>query len=76
MAIRAPENEATSDAEILLKLDKPLAGKPAPKAEFGFEGVAYAFTKSPFQLTMTVETTKLTGVKTSPCTMAGGRASR
>ena len=76
VAIRAPESERPSDAEIRLQLDKPLAGKLAPNAELSFEGVASAFTKTPFQLTMTVESSKLTGVKTSPCTIAGGRASR
>ena len=76
VAIRTPEPKANPVAEILLKLDKSLTGKPSPKTEFGFEGVATAFTKVPFLLTMSAETAKLTGMKTLPCTASGGSASR
>ncbi len=54
-------------AEIALKLDKPLAGKPQTGAEIQWEGVPTAFTASPFLLTMDTETSKIQGLKTTPC---------
>jgi tetratricopeptide (TPR) repeat protein len=54
-------------AEIALKLDKPLAGKPEPGAEFHWEGLPTAFTASPFLLTMDTDSAKIQGLKTTPC---------
>ena len=54
-------------AEITLKLDKPLTGKPEAHAEFQWQGVPTAFTASPFMLTMDTETAKIEGLKVSPC---------
>ena len=56
--------------EITLKLEKPLAGKPAFGREFQFEAVAEAFVKSPFMLTMTANPVKLQGLDTTPCASA------
>jgi tetratricopeptide (TPR) repeat protein len=54
-------------AEISLKLDKPLTGKPETGVELRWEGVPSAFTSSPFLLTMDTETAKVQGLKTTPC---------
>ena len=54
-------------AEISLKLDKPLNGKPETGAEIQWEGVPSAFASSPFLLTMDTETAKIQGLKTTPC---------
>jgi len=64
---------ATPSAEISLKLDKPLSGKPEPGAEIHWEGVPSAFTASPFLLTMDTETSKIQGLKTTPCGAAAPR---
>jgi len=60
-------------AEIALKLDAPLTGKPRANAEFSWEGVPSSFTKSPFLLTMTVEKARLTDLTTEPCTAGPAR---
>jgi len=57
-------------AEITLKLDKPLTGKPQAHAEFQWQGVPTAFTSSPFMLTMETETAKIEGLKVAACTTA------
>jgi len=59
-----------SAAEILLKLDKPLAGKPEVQAEFHWQGVPTAFTQSPFLLTMETEAAKVEGLKLAACGVA------
>ena len=60
-------------AEITIKLDAPLTGKPEAGAEVLWEGVPSAFTKSPFMLTMDAEKAKVE-VKTSPCAPPAKRA--
>lgn len=55
------------EAEVLLKLSAPLAGRTEPGSEFRFQGVATAFAREPFLLTMTAETDRITGLKTSAC---------
>lgn len=62
-------------AEILLKLDKPLPGKPEAGAEFRWEGVPSAFVREPFLLTMDAETAKIEGLNTSSCASAPVRRS-
>jgi hypothetical protein len=62
-----PDSAAIPPAEILLKLDKPLAGAPETGVEFAFEGVPSAFAAKPFMLTVDVEARKLDGLKLSPC---------
>ena len=74
VAIPLPDATQTPAAEIALKLDKPLSGRVEAGAEFRWEGVPTAFAQSPFLLTMDVETTKIEGLKTSPCTTAPRRA--
>jgi hypothetical protein len=63
-----PDAPRLLHAEIRLKLDKPLAGKPEPNAEFQWEGVPSAFTRDPFLLTMDADTSKLQGLNLTPCT--------
>jgi hypothetical protein len=66
VAIPLPETEAV--AEIRLKLNKPLAGKPEPLAELHWEGVPSEFTASPFLLTMDTDISKIEGLRGAPCT--------
>lgn len=74
VAIPEPGAQAPLTAEIMLKLDKPLAGKPELNASFQWEGVPSAFTKEPFLLTMDAETSKLQGLPVAPCaTIPAGR---
>jgi hypothetical protein len=62
------------NAEVTLKLDSPLTGKPELGQEIQFEGVPSAFTKDPaFMLTMDAEKAKLEGIKTEPCAAAPAR---
>jgi hypothetical protein len=70
VAVPLPDAKRPLQAEISLKLDKALAGKPAADTEFLFEAVPAAFAPSPFLLTMDAESAKLDGLKTSPCTAA------
>ena len=53
--------------EVVLKLDKPLTGKPELNTEIEWEGAGAAFTPEPFRLTMETSADQLHGVKTSPC---------
>jgi TolA-binding protein len=65
-----PAQPATPKAEVTLRLDTPLSGKPELNSEFHWEGVPVEFTKDPFMLTMTVEKAKIEGLKVEPCTAA------
>jgi hypothetical protein len=67
VAVPLPDAQQPLKAEITLKLDKALAGKPEANAEFQWEGVPTAFSKEPFDLTMETEAAKLQGLKTAPC---------
>jgi len=60
-------------AEITLKLDMPLKGKPEAGNEIQWEGVPSAFVKDPFNLTMDTEQEKLENVKQEPCAAAPAR---
>jgi hypothetical protein len=68
VSVPLPEAPRPLHAEIRLKLEKPLAGKPEPNAEFQWEGVPSAFTKDPFLLTMDADPSKLQGLNLTPCT--------
>jgi hypothetical protein len=68
VGVPLPDAPRPLHAEIRLKLDKPLAGKPEPNAEFQWEGVPSAFTRYPFLLTMDADTGKLQGLNLTPCT--------
>ena len=68
VAIPEPGQPAKT-AEITLRLDTPLTGKPA-LGEIEFDGVPRAFTKEPFMLTMETEKAKIAGLKLEACTAA------
>ena len=70
VAIPLPDQQGNPVAEITLKLDTALAGKPETGGTIQWTGVPKAFTKDPFMLTMEVEKDKLENVKTSPCAAA------
>ena len=57
-------------AEVSLKLDAALTGKPEAGVEIQWEGVPSAFTKDPFMLTMDTEKAKIENLKTTPCAAA------
>jgi len=57
-------------AEVTLKLDSPLTGKPETGTEIQFKGVPSAFAKDPFMLTMDGEKAALDGLKVTPCAAA------
>lgn len=65
VAVTAPGQPAV--AEIAIKLDRPLTGKPELGTELRWEGVPTAFTQSPFLLTMDAEAQKVQGLKKTPC---------
>jgi hypothetical protein len=73
VAIPLPSAPQPLQAEILLKLDKTLPGKPEANAEFHWIGAPTAFTKTPFLLTMDAEVDKLEGLKTTPCGVTKGK---
>lgn len=52
--------------DVTIKLDAPLAGKMEPGADIGFQGVASAYTVTPFNVTFDVEKAKITGWKGAP----------
>jgi hypothetical protein len=62
-----------AEPEITLKLDKALAGKPELKAEFQWEGIPSTFTREPFMLTMEAETSRIAGLKITPCPLTPAR---
>jgi len=70
VAVPLPDTQQTLRAEIRVKLNKPLTGKPEINQEFHWEGVPSAFTKDPFLLTMDTDPAKIEGLKESPCSIA------
>lgn len=68
VAVPLPDSQQSLRAEIRLKLDKPLTGKPELNQEFHWQGVPSAFTRDPFLLTMDTEVIKIEGLKATPCT--------
>ena len=67
IAVPLPDAQGAPTAEVALKLDTALTGKPTLNEEVQWEGVPSAFTQSPFLLTMDTEKDKVEGVKTTPC---------
>jgi hypothetical protein len=67
VAVPLPDATGTPVAEITLKLDPPLAGKPETGGEILFNGVPEAFTKEPFMLTMGSSKGKIDGLTLYPC---------
>jgi hypothetical protein len=70
VAIPLPDQQGNPVAEITLKLDAPLVGKPETGGTIQWTGVPKAFTKDPFMLTMETEKAKVENLKTSPCAVA------
>jgi hypothetical protein len=68
VAVALPEATLPPAAEITLKLDKALSGKAELNTEFRWEGVPSAFNREPFMLTMDAETSRIQGLKITPCT--------
>jgi len=73
VAVPTPDATGAPVAEITLKLDAPLTGKPEA-GEIQWEGVPSAFTQSPFMLTMDTEKAKIEGLKMSACAGAPARS--
>lgn len=72
VAVPLPNEQGPPRAEITLKLDAPLTGKPEA-GEIQWEGVPSAFTQDPFMLTMDTEKAKIEGLKTATCAGAPTR---
>jgi hypothetical protein len=70
VAIPLPDQTGNPVAEITLKLDTPLTGKPETGGTIQWTGVPKAFTKDPFMLTMEAEKAKVENLKLSPCAVA------
>jgi hypothetical protein len=68
VAVPEPDQTTTPRAELTLKLDKPLTGKPVAGTEIKWDGQPAAFTKEPFMLTMNVDQADIQGMATDPCT--------
>jgi hypothetical protein len=73
VAVVLPDASQPARAEITLKLDKALSGKPELNTEVRWEGVPSAFTREPFMLTMDAETNRIVGLKITPCTVRKAR---
>ena len=73
VAIPLPDQQGNPVAEITLKLDTPLTGKPEVGGTIQRTGVPKAFVKDPFMLTMEVEKAKLENLKTTPCGPAAAK---
>jgi hypothetical protein len=69
VAVPEPNQQGTPVAEIKLKLDAPLTGKPEA-GEIQWDGVPSDFSRDPFLLTMDTEKAKIEGLKTTPCAPA------
>jgi hypothetical protein len=70
VAIPLPDQQGNPVAEITVKLDAPLTGKPETGGTIQWTGVPKAFTKDPFMLTMEAEKAKVENLKISPCAVA------
>src|SRR5207245_10538698 len=60
VAVPLPDAKGSPTAEITLKLDSPMTGKPEA-GEIQWEGVPAAFWQEPFMLTMGIEKAKIAG---------------
>ena len=73
LLVAVPEpGKPAGAAEIMLKLDAPLTGKPAA-GEIEFDAVPRAFQREPFLLTMETEKAKITGLKVDSCAASATR---
>ena len=75
VAVPLPDAPQPLRAEITLKLDAALTGKPDLNQELHWEGVPSAFSKDPFMLTMDTEKAKVEGLNMTPCAAAPARRS-
>jgi hypothetical protein len=67
VAVVLPDTQTPPQPKLVLKLAKPLSGKPELNSEIRWEGIAKAFSKNPFLLTMETEAAKIQGLNASPC---------
>jgi hypothetical protein len=67
VAIRSPKDTQNPRPEVLLKLEKPLTGKPEIGGEIRWTGVPRGFSKEPFLVTMETEPAKIEDVRLSTC---------
>ena len=67
VAVPLPDATGAPVAEITLKLDAALTGKPETGGEILFNGVPEAFTKEPFMLTMGTKKDQIDGLTLTPC---------
>jgi hypothetical protein len=70
VSIPMPNATGAPVAEITLKLDAALTGKPETGTEIQFNGVPEAFTKEPFMLVMGSAKDKIDGLNVTPCAPA------
>jgi hypothetical protein len=70
VAIPMPNATGAPVAEITLKLDAPLTGKPETGVDIQFNGEPVAFAKEPFMLTMNSAKDKIDGLNVTPCAAA------
>jgi hypothetical protein len=71
LRVAIPRPDASEQvAEIVLKLDRSLNGEASMDGEFRFQGVASAFQKDPFLLTMETSPEKIHGLLVAPCSSA------
>lgn len=73
LAVPLPDSQQLLRAEITLKLDSALAGKPELNQEVQWKGVPSAFSKDPFMLTMDTEKAKIEGLSITTCVATPGR---
>ena len=57
-------------AEVTLKLEAALTGKPQAGSQIQFDGAPSSFTKDPFMLTMDTDKDKIDGLQMDPCAPA------
>ena len=60
-----------AQAEIVLKLETPLANAADPGTVLEFEGVADSFAKAPFSLTLLTDASKISGWPAAPARKPG-----
>jgi hypothetical protein len=75
VAVPLPDAQQPLRAEITLKLEKAMTGKPELNSEFQWEGVPSAFSKDPFMLSMDTPNEKIGGLKSTPCIPGGAKKS-
>ncbi len=72
IAVPLPDAQGPPTAEITLKLDGPLAGRPEP-GPITFTGIGSEFSRDPFMLTLSVARKDIKDLKVTPCAVAPAR---